>query len=856
MKKPLSRRVDVLARCAAFAAALASLALAPRPARAQDDATAAEPTVRTMAAGTHYRAGSVHRFLLGDDYRDLWTTPVDAPVLDLRAFAGGLRPVRRVGGQQTLGLAMKGANGRDYTFRGIDKDPSEILPPEYQGTFIDRLMQDQIASSLPAASTLVPPLLSAVGVLHVEPRLVVMPDDSLLGEFRPMFCGILGTIEEYPGAPGDGSPGTFGATEIITGEEMWKRMDASPADQPNAHAFLAARLVDLLIGDWDRHRNQWRWARIPGEAGWQPIPEDRDQAFVRFEGLLPSLGRERLPQFVSFGNEYPRLEGLTWNARDVDRRILVGLDRDEWSEIANTVRAKITDDVIALVVARLPEAYRAKEGPRLESALRARRDRLPEYAAEFYTFLAEKVDIRATDAAETATVARADNGDVAVSIDADGGRLLERTFHPGETEEVRIYLEGGNDSLVTTGAHGDITVRVIGGDGDDTIDDHAGTHLRVSDASGNNTIVREHGTTLDTRPYTAPPREKAPWIPPRDWGRRTLFYPVIGGNSDLGVLFLVGLRSEGFGFRKDPHADTHSARVAYATKAGSFGGDYTGEFRRENSDVSLGLYTRLSGLDFLHFYGFGNETTSEAVEDFYKVKHTEYVLAPSLNHPAGQHGRITFSIPAKYTKTDLQPDRMITGVKPYGAEDFFQLGGGAELAVDTRESSAPASGGVRFDAGGTVFPPLGGVEETFGEVHGEAALYQPVPVLSTPVLALRAGGKQVWGPYPYHEAAYIGGARTLRGFPQQRYAGDASVYTSAELRVPVTHIYLLVPGMLGVFGLVDTGRVFFEGESSSKWHTAAGGGIWASFADPSKTMSLSIASGEGTRVYVHIGLSF
>jgi hemolysin activation/secretion protein len=200
---------------------------------------------------------------------------------------------------------------------------------------------------------------------------------------------------------------------------------------------------------------------------------------------------------------------------------------------------------------------------------------------------------------------------------------------------------------------------------------------------------------------------------------------------------------------------------------------------------------------------------------------------------------------------------MITDAHPYGAEDFLQAGVGAGMAIDTRASAAASDAGVRIEADGNVYPPLAQVDKTFGEIHGEAALYQPIPFLKTPVLALRAGGKHVWGKVPYHEAAYIGGANTLRGFPKQRFAGDASAFGSAELRIPVTRVYFLVPGQLGVFALGDAGRVFVDGESSDKWHTAVGGGLWVSLLDPASGMSLSIAdSEEGTGVYVHLGLSF
>ncbi len=863
MTVPSTRR-DRVRGTALYAAMLACVAMlgtpdAARPAGAGAPDSVAAPRIRTVVAGAHYQAGGLHRFLLGDDYRRLWTTPIDVPELDLRAFAGGLRPVMRVGGQQTHGLAMKGADGRSYTFRDLDKDPTEILPPEYHGTIVDRVLQDQIASSFPGGSVAVPPLLHAARVLHVEPILVVLPDDPLLGEFRADFAGRLGTFEIYPRPVADGTPGFAGATEIINGAEMWKRMDESPATRPDSPAFLTARLVDLLIGDWDRHRGQWRWARIPGRDRWQPIPEDRDQAFVRFEGFIPAVGRQRLPQFVSFGDDYPGIEGLTWNARDGDRRILVDLEKPVWNEVAAGVQASITDDVIAAAIARLPDAYRSLEGRRLESALRSRRDALTDEADRFYRFLARDVDVHATDRPEFAAVTRMENGDVDVSIALadDGLPYYHRVFHPDETDEVRIYLAGGADTLIASGPRGKITVRVIGGEGGDFIDDTAGTGVRVSDSSGGNRVVRGRGTTLDTRPYTAPPREKAPWIPPRDWGRRNLFIPWIGGNSDLGVLFLATLQSEGYGFRKDPSADEQTLRVGYATRAGSFGADYRGLFRHENSRTATGFYARASGLDILHFYGFGNETSDPGDEGYYKVKHTEYVAEPSLHLTMSEHTTAAVRVSAKYCKTDLDEDRFIALARPYGTSDFFQTGAGAGLSLDTRDSMVLPTSGVHAAIEGTVYPPIGAVESTFGELHAEASVYRSMPVFSAPTLALRAGGKQVWGTYPWHEAAYIGGGDSVRGFAQQRFAGDASLYGSAELRIPVTGIYLFVPGRLGVFALGDTGRVFLDGESSHRWHAAAGGGMWVSFLNPENTISISIAaSDEDTRVYVHAGLAF
>ena len=50
----------------------------------------------------------------------------------------------------------------------------------------------------------------------------------------------------------------------------------------------------------------------------------------------------------------------------------------------------------------------------------------------------------------------------------------------------------------------------------------------------------------------------------------------------------------------------------------------------------------------------------------------------------------------------------------------------------------------------------------------------------------------------------------------------------AELRLVLGKIELLVPGDFSVFGIVDTGRVFYakDPDDADKWHTGVGGRFW------------------------------
>src|SRR5258708_15871132 len=183
-------------RAAAFTACVLATAFVAVGAEAEDAAIAPPAPVRAVVIGQEYQAGGVHRWLWGDDYRALWTRPTRVEPLDLQAVAGGLAPVKRVGGRETKALAMRGADGRDYTFRAIDKDPTTILPEELRDTWAQSLVQDQIAANQPAAFFVADELMNAAGIVHSPQRLVGMPDAGALGRFRQDLAGLGGQVYE------------------------------------------------------------------------------------------------------------------------------------------------------------------------------------------------------------------------------------------------------------------------------------------------------------------------------------------------------------------------------------------------------------------------------------------------------------------------------------------------------------------------------------------------------------------------------------------------------------------------------------------------------------------------------------
>jgi hypothetical protein len=696
-----------------------------------------------------------------------------------------------------------------------------------------------------------------------------MPDDPALGEFRKDFAGVPGDIEEYAG-----TPGFAGTLETIDGEELWKRSREGHAVRIDARAYLVARLVDQLVGDWDRHRNQWRWARVPGKELWQPIPEDRDQAFVRFEGAAIGLIRPTLPLLVKFGDAYSDLEGLTFDGWDVDKRLLAELEKPVWDEVAREVKSALTDAVLERAARRMPPEYFAKDGPRLLAALKSRRDRLLEQAERFYRFINGTVDVFCTDQPERVTARREPSGDLELTVHAENPEAapyFKRRFRKGETGEVHLYLFGGDDQVVVTGGrHGGVLLRVIGGAGRDTLDDSQAGATRFSSSDADDHATAGPGTHWDKRPYPAPPKNKtAEWIPPRDWGRRTLPLFRITYEPDLGGLLNASLLSTGYGFRRYPFADRQLLRLTYSAQEEAFRGSYDGDFRRENSRSSFGLRALASGLEIQRFFGVGNETTFAGDADDYRVRLRQYVLAPSLGVELGPHSALRVGLIAKYSDTDVDSNPVLAARALYGEGTFGQLGATAAIEVDTTDELALPQGGLRLNLAGTVYPAAWDVERTYGKVFADARAFMTPRGSWQPTLVLAAGGERVFGNAPFFDAAFLGGRTRLgryepggqgavRGLRPQRYAGRSALYGNADLFLPVTKTsFLGIPLQFGLQGFADLGRVYVEGESSDTWHEGYGGGVY--FASPGRRnlFGISLARSEArTALYFRAGLGF
>ena len=288
----------------------------------------------TVVPGPNYKAGKLKRKVFGNQYRDTWTTPIEVPYLDLRSEHGGLTPLKKGGGQQTKSLRFRGADGHDYVVRSIQKYPAKAIPEALRNSVAADVVQDLISIAHPYGAIMVPKLADAAGVYHANPSLVVLPPDPLLGEYLDEYQGELYLYEERPARDQSDTPWFGSSKKIIGSPDVYEKMRKDHDNRVDEEHFLRSRLFDILIGDWDRHEDQWQWARFKddGKQRYKAIPRDRDQVFVKFEGFLPSLGNRKwgLRKFQPFGEDTRDIAGLCFNGRYVDRNFLVESDRADW----------------------------------------------------------------------------------------------------------------------------------------------------------------------------------------------------------------------------------------------------------------------------------------------------------------------------------------------------------------------------------------------------------------------------------------------------------------------------------------------------------------------------------------------
>ncbi len=795
------------------------------------------------AAAPELEAGPIKEFLLGKAHRDSWTASVTVPVLDVGSVHGGLKPIQRGGGQQTVSVRLEDPDGHQYALRSLAKDPTKTLPDELRETVARDIVRDQVAILHPYGALLVPPLAHAVGLYYATPEVFFVPDDPRLEPYADIVGGRVMMLEERP--DDDMSHASqFGNSDDVVGfAKMYSELAEDNDHRVDARFLARNRILDMYISDWDRHEDQWRWATLEpadGKGKWfRAIPRDRDWAFNRMDGLFPTIVQSRyvLPKFQEFKREFGFVRGLNGNGLPQDRRLLTSLSPSDWSEIADSLVAALSDSVLAESIARWPEEIQASQGEEFMEIFKARRSGLVGAAEEYTESLDRAVDVVMSDKHEefvVSAVAPDSSRVVVYKITKEGERrkvLYDRTFSHNRTREVRLYGMGGNDRFTIPETGSKIYFHVVGGTGDDRFAGSALTPRRVYiyDTPG--------GMTIDDPGGSQSRLSQNPLVNRYDKYdfnfESTLATLLIGANDDDGFFIGGGPVITHYSFRKAPYAMVNRIRAASAARFQAYTVLYDGHVVDLTGLWDLDLEGEIRSPNSIrNFFGLGNETSNDRLNrEFYQARLAQYGAFAGLRR--GLNPVSFASVGAFIEAHEVREDngRFITqaGVSPSTFEDQVHAGARAELTFDSRDSSVLPARGLRWSNRATIHAGLTPNSRTYGRFESRASTYFKSSIRSPYVLAFRIGFDHVMGEFPFWDSATLGGTSNLRGWSSTRFAGRTSVFQNLEARVRLTRFAgYLAEGEFGVVGFLDQGRVWTDGESSNRWHRGYGGGVWAS----------------------------
>ncbi|SFC80627.1 Calcineurin-like phosphoesterase [Algibacter lectus] len=837
-----------------------------------------------------------HKAIWGDRYREFYGTKIEAPVVNLDTMFGGLTPSRKGGGHQSKSLQLKDKTGKRYVMRALRKSATvylqamafkdQYIADEFDDTVTESVLLDFYTGSHPYAPFVTGTLSDAIDLFHTNPTIYYVPKQKALIGFNDDFGDELYMIEEHV-SDGHGDVASFGfANKIESTDDLMKKLRKDEKYKVDEASYLRARLFDMVIGDWDRHRDQWRWAEFEnketGEVIYKPIPRDRDQAFsIMGDGGLMQVATRIIPSLKlmeGFTDDIRNIKGFNFSPYSLDMTFLNQTSKTQWEEQIKFIQNNLTEAVIDDAFTHFPKEVQGETVTEMKRVLLERIKNLPTFGIEYYKLLNECAVVTGTDKDDLFEIERLPNGETRLTASRikngeKGIVIFDKTYSKDDTKEIWIYGLDDEDEFHAFG-EGDhlIKVRLIGGQNNDTYNIENGKKVVFYDyKSKKNTIKLNNGKDKLTDDYDTNVYDFA-----RLKSSTNQFVPVIGANPDDGLKigFLNTLTH--YGFESNPFSSQHSIGASYYFATSGFDFEYTGEFSNVVGKWNLGVNAKFTSPNYaVNFFGYGNSTPNLNIDnedafglDYNRVKYSTLSFAPSLNWRGKMGGHFKVSLSYEAIEVEESTDRFInTFYVENGADNHKQFAGvDALYTFQNKDNEAFPTMGMQtsLQAG---YKTNIEASRGFGYlIPGLGFDYKLIPSGQL-VLATQLKAHLIFGDdFEFYQAASLGGDNGLRGYRNERFSGKNAFYQSTDLRLNLTKLRTsLLPLHIGVYGGFDYGRVWIDDNlaldnntafNSNRWNTSVGGGV---FANAANIMTLNLSafnSNDGLRFAFKVGFGF
>lgn len=799
----------------------------------------------SMPISTKYKASASKEFFWGKHYRKEWGTIVSFPVLDMKTFKGGLTPDKMGGGHQSKSLRVIAGDGKEYVLRTVEKDLTPLVPENLRGTFLHKQANDQLSMVHPYGALIVARLSNKLGIFHMNPEIFFVPNTEALKEFRDTIGGRLCYFEERPTGKGwEKDPIANYADEIKNTEDILENFAKSTKYRMDENELLKVRLFDMMLNDFDRHEDNWNWAKYEKDSItlYKAFAKDRDHALSKVDGLLMHF--IAMPWAIrpleNMTNRVKDILGVNYAARNLDRQFLNELTKEEWRQTISNIQSSLTNEEIKEAVDLVPPEVNKYSGDFLKKRLIQRKDNLSKYGMKYYRKLNKYVTVTGSAKDERFSIVFLDDALSVTGMSEKNDTFYHRIFYPDQTKEVNIYgLESKDNFTFSGNAKNKFKVRIIGGEESDN-------YINDRTASGKKIHIYDVQDSIDLskKEYRINRNEDTLYQYKRDRTKYDWFMPFIipGYNPDDGLHFGIGFKYKKQKWGKAPFGWEQTLKIEYATQSGFLGFGYKGLFKHVFGKWDMDLVALYRGPKFVfNYYGTGNETEL-IVKDkrFYRTGLKALSLNPGISRET-DHVYVRFSLEYDEVKVLKTPGKFISS--PFAEVD---------PRIFTRQHFAGARGDWNFSSVDVKKNPTRGLNIEAGfnardnldktssylNLRGSFSFYQSLG--KSLVFAHRTGAATNFGDYDIYFANTLGRSENLRGFWRYRFSGKTSFYQNTELRLALSKRKNF--GMLGFF---DDGRVWIEDEDSKTFHVGYGGGL---YFIPFNALGLNLSYGRSKEV--------
>ncbi len=823
-----------------------------------------------------------YRFLWGEHYRKYYGFPIKVAVADLSVVNGGLLPTISGGGNQSLSLRLQDKSGTEFVMRGVRKSASRFVQSSvfkdqyveklFQGTFAERFIYDFYTTAHPFTPFIIGDLSGKVGLFHTNPTLWYVPKQPALGRFNSEYGDELYMIEERP-SDGHEDERSFGnASVIVSTDDVISNLRKDEKYHVDEDMYLKARLFDMIIGDWDRHADQWRWSEfVEGDkVVYKPIPRDRDQAFAKIDGVLLSLIKKLPPlrHMQSFKPKFAHPRWINKTAFPLDQLFLNMKTEQDWVAMAKLLESELTDEAIEDSFSKLPKEVQDDEMREIIEILKERRNELSGYVSKYYKELSKYVVLAGTDKKDRFSITRLENGSVEVVYDRmkKSGKEFQyrRIFSPDNTREIWVYGLNDQDEFIVDGAgKSRIKLRLIGGKNHDVFDVSATKNTVVYDYKGKENDFLHNGDKvrkvisnrydLNNYDYRNLPISISTLL------------PNVGYNPDDGVKIGFSYNIIKTKFVQDPFSSKHTIKGNYSFATKGVDIAYKGYFAQAKNDWMFTFGVAATSPNFSqNFYGFGNEThyfDEEMGDDYKRVRMESYRVEPGFRYEGDLGGK--FEVNGIFESLKVQKtDGRFIAVNGVVNEDVFkaqQYGGiQMEYGYERFNSLSNPTLGFGFHFKGGWKTNLENQKLNHGYMDIGLSFNHPIDRNENFVWASDFKYKTRFGnQYDFYHAANLGGNTELRGFRPERFTGKTAFVNRSDIRWNIGSIREgLVPMSYGAYVGFDYGRVWNPDEDSNKWHNSYGGGMWLNAVESMTIQASYFMSEDGGRFVFGLGFGF